>query len=111
MVMPAKMWATVAFLMLAEFLPPAPPMGSVVRLNGAVRPEALKGEDGWVAAGAVVGVVSVKKRSRLAKRARRASFWEGVRRPVDSARSRLAWAVVRQFSGLKASRAMVWMPD
>src|SRR5688572_9642120 len=104
MVMPAKMWATVAFLMLAEFLPPAPPMGSAMRLKGAVRPEALKGEAGWVAAaGAVVGVVSVKNRSRLAKRARRASFSERVRRPVDSMRSRLAWAVVRQFSALKAS--------
>jgi hypothetical protein len=59
MVMPAKMWATVAFLMLAEFLPPAPPIGSAMRLKGAVRPEAPKGEEDCVAAGAVEGVLSV----------------------------------------------------
>ena len=80
MVMPAKMWATVAFLMLAEFLPPLPPTGSAVRVKGAVRPEALSGvaadweAAGWVPIGAVEGALPAKRRSTLAKRARRASF-------------------------------------
>src|SRR5688500_5772524 len=111
MVMPAKMKATEASLMLAELLPPARPMGSAIRKKGAVRPKAMRGEEDGVADGAEVAALAVEERSGLAKRARRASFSERVRQPVDSMRSRLAWAVVRQFSALKASRAMVWMPD